>query len=106
MTGLGTRLRIITGEAEAVGESDDAQVSRVLSLLILRLTRGQGSKSTWPLSNKSVPSDQIVMSSGDNFGTLQLSGCMTYLTHLRRRRRPRRYLVWILSIYCGAEPGE
>jgi len=54
MNGLDTRLRITTGEIEAVGESDDAKVSLIPSLSLLHLTRGLGSKSMWPLSVESA----------------------------------------------------
>jgi len=68
MTGVDTPLRITTGEVEALGEPDHAQVSLVLSLLPPRLTGSPGSKSTWSLSDEPPPSDQIDSSSGDNFG--------------------------------------
>ena len=93
MTGLDMRLRTTTGKAEIVGESNDAQVSSVLLLFLPCLTRGLESKSAWPLSEQSAPTDPDIMSSGDNFGKLQMPGCVAYLIYLCRRRSPGRYLV-------------
>lgn len=59
------------GKTQVVGQSDDAQVSLVLFIRVLRLTGSLGLKSKWLLLEKSGSADPVIISSGDNFGRLR-----------------------------------